>query len=273
MAVSPPSTRTDPAEIARFEALAGQWWDADGPHGVLHRLNPTRLAYVRDQLGPLAARAIKARPTKARAIKARPTKVPSTEVPPTKAPPLAGLAVLDVGCGGGLACEPLARLGARVTGIDAGERAIAVAVEHARDAGLAIAYRQATVEALAEDGARFDALVALEIVEHVPDIAAFLGACVAVVRPGGRIVLSTLNRTLRSYALAIVGAERMLRWLPPGTHDWSKFPKPSELARALRGHGARVIDVTGLVYDPPRAAWRLGRDTGVNYMATAVVED
>lgn len=245
----------DPAEVARFEALAGQWWDPRGPHGPLHRLNPARLGYVRDALAPLAPRGADR---------------PAAGAPGDK--PLAGLAVLDVGCGGGLASEPLARLGAHVTGIDAGETAIAVARAHAAEQDLAVDYRVATAEALAAElGARFEAVVALEIVEHVPDLDRFLGACVALTRPGGRIVLSTLNRTARSYALAIVGAERVLRWLPPGTHDWRKFPKPAELARSLRTAGARVTDVTGLAYDPTRDTWRASRDAAVNYMATAEV--
>ncbi|MEX2648663.1 MAG: bifunctional 2-polyprenyl-6-hydroxyphenol methylase/3-demethylubiquinol 3-O-methyltransferase UbiG [Alphaproteobacteria bacterium] len=235
----------DPAEVAAFEALAARWWDPAGPHGPLHRLNPARLAYVRDHLAPLASG--------------------------TRFRPLDGLTVLDVGCGGGLVSEPLARLGAAVTGIDAGQAAIKVAVEHAGTSGLAIDYRQATIEALAAEARRFDGIVALEIVEHVADVDGFLGACVAVVRPGGRIVLSTLNRTLKAYALAIVGAERVLRWIPAGTHDWSRFVRPAELARHLRRHGARVIDVTGIGYDLARDAWRPSSDTAVNYMATAVV--
>jgi len=243
--VPSPVPSLDPAEVAAFEALAAHWWDPAGPHGPLHRLNPARLAYVRDRLSPLAAG--------------------------TRFRPLDGLAVLDVGCGGGLVSEPLARLGAAVTGIDAGPTAIKVAVEHAGASGLAIDYRQATVETLAAEARRFDGIVALEIVEHVADVDGFLGACVAVVRPGGRIVVSTLNRTLKAYALAIVGAERVLRWIPAGTHDWSKFIRPAELARGLRRHGARVIDVTGIGYDLARDAWRPSSDTAVNYMATAVV--
>ncbi|MBM3583100.1 MAG: bifunctional 2-polyprenyl-6-hydroxyphenol methylase/3-demethylubiquinol 3-O-methyltransferase UbiG [Alphaproteobacteria bacterium] len=240
-----PAATADAAEVARFEALAAHWWDPKGPHGPLHRLNPARLGYVRDALAPLADG--------------------------RDGSPLRGLAVIDVGCGGGLVSEPLARLGAHVTGLDAGAEAIAVARVHAAEQDLAIDYRVGTAEDMVETGARFDAVVALEIVEHVPDLDRFLAACVALTRPEGRIVLSTLNRTARSFALAIVGAERVLRWLPSGTHDWRKFPRPAELARSLRATGARVTDVTGLAYDPSHDAWRLSRDTAVNYLATAVV--
>jgi 2-polyprenyl-6-hydroxyphenyl methylase/3-demethylubiquinone-9 3-methyltransferase len=234
----------DAGEVKAFEALAGAWWDPDGPHGPLHKLNPTRLAYVRDRLAPLSGGA--------------------------RSRPLKGLRVVDVGCGGGLVSEPLARLGAAVTGIDAGERAIAVARRHAEASDLAIDYRCQTVEDLAATGAIFDALVALEIVEHVADLDGFLTACAALVRPGGRVVVSTLNRTVKAFGLGIVAAERVLGWVEPGTHDWRRFVKPAELARHLRRHGARVIDVTGIVYDVAYDEWRASADTAVNYMATAI---
>ena len=238
-----PST-LDADEIAAFSALADGWWDRDGPMKALHRLNPTRLAWLRQRLVDHFGR--------------------DRDDPR----PLAGLTVADIGCGGGLASEPLARLGARVTGIDGSSRAIAAARAHAGAAGLEIDYRVGGAEELA--GERFDAAIALEVVEHVADRAAFVAACCACLRPGGPVVLATLNRTLRSFLLAIVAAERVLRWLPPGSHDWRRFVKPSELARDLRRAGASTTAITGLVFDPLAGGWRLGRDVAVNYMLSAV---
>ncbi|MEZ5667515.1 MAG: bifunctional 2-polyprenyl-6-hydroxyphenol methylase/3-demethylubiquinol 3-O-methyltransferase UbiG [Alphaproteobacteria bacterium] len=237
----------DPAEIAKFAAMAGDWWDPDGAYRPLHRQNAARLGFIRDGLCRHFGR------------------------DPLSLSSLAGLAVADVGCGGGLVAEPLARLGAAVVGVDATEANIAAARHHADGQGLAIDYRCTTAEALAEAGARFDAVVALEIVEHVADVAAFLAACAALVGPGGVVVLSTMNRTARAFAMAIVGAEYVLRWLPRGTHDWRRFVKPSELARQLRASGLALTDLTGLVLDPLQGGWRLDpRDVAVNYMALAV---
>ena len=234
----------DPDEIAAFSALADGWWDRDGPMKALHRLNPARLAWLRQQLVGHFGR--------------------DRDHPR----PLAGLTVADIGCGGGLASEPLARLGARVTGIDGSPRAIAAARAHAGAAGLEIDYRIGAAEELA--GERFDAVIALEVVEHVAERAAFVAACCACLRPGGPVVLATLNRTLRSFLLAIVAAERVLRWLPAGSHDWRRFVKPSELARDLRRAGASTTAIAGLVFDPLTGRWRLGRDVAVNYMLSAV---
>jgi 2-polyprenyl-6-hydroxyphenyl methylase/3-demethylubiquinone-9 3-methyltransferase len=238
----------DPREVAGFAAVAGRWWDPDGPFRPLHRLNPVRLGYIR---GAFEARF---------GLDAGADR------------PFEGLAVADIGCGGGLVCEPLARLGARVTGVDAGTEAIAVARAHAETSGIDIEYLEGTAEALARSGRRFDAVTALEIVEHVADRAAFLAACCRLARPGGLLVLSTLNRTPRAFALAIVGAEYLLRWVPRGSHRWTRFVRPSELARDLRRGGARVVDVTGVVYDPLADRWRLGRDVAVNYMVRAEVD-
>jgi 2-polyprenyl-6-hydroxyphenyl methylase/3-demethylubiquinone-9 3-methyltransferase len=185
--------------------------------------------------------------------------------------PLAGLRLLDIGCGGGLMAEPMARLGAAVVGIDAGARNVAVAKLHAEQSGLAIDYRVATAEALAGGDERFDIVLNLEVVEHVADPAAFLGATVGLVAPGGLMVLATLNRTAKSFALAIVGAEYLLGWLPRGTHDWRRFLRPSELARLLRPHRAAIVDLVGVSYDPLADEWRTGRDLDVNYMATVTV--
>lgn len=240
------SSTLDEGEIAAFSALAGQWWDPDGPLKPLHRLNPVRLAWLRERLVEHFDRDRDARR------------------------PLAGLAIADIGCGGGLAAEPLARLGAAVTGIDGSPEAIAAARAHAAAAGLAIDYRVAAAEELAAAGERFDAVIALEVVEHVACRAAFVAACCACLRPGGPIVLATLNRTARSFLLGIVAAERVLRWLPVGSHDWQRFAKPSELARELRRGGARVTGIAGLVFDPLTGRWRLGRDVAVNYMLSAV---
>lgn len=242
------SGSVDPEEIARFARLAEQWWDPQGPMRPLHRLNPTRLAFLRDRLLRLQPE-----PPAAGSLK-----------------PLAGLRILDLGCGAGLASEPLARMGAAVVGIDAAEESIAVARAHAEEAGLEIDYRCTTAEALRAEGERFDAVVALEIVEHVAEPGAFLADAAALVRPGGQLLLSTLNRTPKAFALAIVGAEYLLRWVPRGTHQWKRFLKPSEIARHLRSEGLFVAETRGLVYNPLDGAWRLSeRDLDVNYLLAA----
>jgi 2-polyprenyl-6-hydroxyphenyl methylase/3-demethylubiquinone-9 3-methyltransferase len=236
----------DRDEIERFDRLAEDWWDPQGRFAPLHRMNPVRLGYLRDHACAVLGR-------DPRAVK-----------------PFAGLSAVDVGCGGGLLSEPLARLGARVTALDASTEAIGVARRHAAQAGLEIDYRVETAERLAAGPARFDIVASMETVEHVADVDAFLGSLTRLARPGGAIVLSTLNRTARSFALAIVGAEYVLRWVPRGTHDWRKFLKPSEVAGGLRRHGAAVRDLAGMVYDPLRGAWSLSpHDLAVNYLVFA----
>jgi 2-polyprenyl-6-hydroxyphenyl methylase/3-demethylubiquinone-9 3-methyltransferase len=242
----PPAAATvDPAEIARFEAIAAEWWDQDGKFRPLHRLNPVRLAWIRDRLTAHFDRA-------GGGLR-----------------PLSGLTLLDVGCGGGLVAEPMARLGARVTAIDAARGNVEVARLHARQSGLAIDYRQAAAEEIAAGAERFDVVLALEVIEHVADLDAFLGACARLVAPGGALVMSTLNRTPQAFLLAIVGAEYLLGWLPRGTHEWRKFVRPSELAAGLRPHGLGVRGFAGLRYDPIGDAWRETGDLSVNYLAWA----
>lgn len=236
----------DPVEIARFAAMADEWWDPNGKFRPLHRLNPVRLGFIR-----------------ARAI-ARFGRDPEARQP------LAGLGLVDVGCGGGLLCEPMARLGARVVGIDAGERNIGVARAHAAESGLDIDYRAVTAEALDEAGERFDIVLNMEVVEHVADLDAFLEASAHLLAPGGMMIVATLNRTLKSFALAKIGAEYVLRWLPRGTHDWSRFVRPSELASGLRRADVVVAEMTGIAYNPLQDAWSLSRDLSVNYMAVAL---
>ena len=238
-----------PDEVARFAALAGSWWDEDGPFQPLHRINPTRLTFIRDRLCGHFAR------------------------DPRSAASLRGLAILDIGCGGGLLCEPLARLGASVTGIDAAAESAAAAGEHARQAELTIEYQVATPESLGESGRLFDAVINMEVVEHVDDVDVFLAASGALVRPGGVMLLSTLNRTLKSLALAKIGAEYVLRWVPPGTHDWRRFVRPSELARGLRRQGLAMTALSGMSYAPSGDDWRLSDDLSVNYLAMAVKEE
>lgn len=236
----------DDAEVAKFSAMAAEWWDPQGPFRPLHRLNPLRLAFIRDS------------------VCARLGRDPLGEMP------LKGVRLLDVGCGGGLLCEPLTRLGAEVTGIDASEENIAVARVHAEESGLAIDYRCAAAETLCAEGVSFDAVISMEVVEHVADVEGFLASCGRLVGPGGGLALATLNRTPKSFALAIVGAEYLLRWLPRGTHDWRKFLKPSEIAAVLRSEGLETIEASGVVYNPLNDCWRLAsKDLDVNYMLFA----
>ena len=228
----------DPQEVEKFSAMAEAWWDPEGKFKPLHKFNPVRLAFLRDRLAALNG------------------------TDPLSDKPLEGLKILDIGCGGGLLCEPLTRLGAQMTGVDASEKNIKIAALHAREMELEIDYRHSSAEELAAAGERFDAVLNMEVVEHVADVESFLGACAALVRPGGVMTLATLNRTAKSFALAIVGAEYVLRWLPRGAHDWRKFLKPSEVAAVLRGAGMEVTEVTGVAYNPLNGSWRLApRDT------------
>jgi 2-polyprenyl-6-hydroxyphenyl methylase/3-demethylubiquinone-9 3-methyltransferase len=243
----PGDSRTlDREEVDRFARLASEWWDPTAKFRALHKIGPARLTFLRDEMVRhfrLAGGGLR---------------------------PLAGLRVLDVGCGGGLICEPLARLGARVTGLDPAPETIEAARRHAAGQGLDIDYRAGRVEELAASEAEaFDAVTCLEVVEHVPDPAAFLAACAGLLRPGGLMLLSTLNRTLKAYLLAIIGGEYVLRWLPVGTHQWERFVTPDELGRYLAAAGLSAPAIKGLVYNPFADAWSLGGDTDVNYMAAA----
>ena len=244
-----PSSTVDPAEIERFSRIADEWWDPTGKFAPLHRLGPVRIGYIRDRAALHWGR---------EALSGR---------------ALEGLSVLDIGCGGGLLSEPMARLGAAVTGIDAGARNIAVAALHAGKQGLAIDYRQDTAEALATSGGQYDIVLALEIVEHVADVDLFLKSCGRLVKPGGLLFLSTLNRTAKAWVLAIAGAEYILGWLPRGTHDWKKFLKPSEVVRGLAAGGIETKEIVGVVYSPLSRAWRLNEtDLDVNYMLFGVAQ-
>lgn len=236
----------DAAEIGNFEAMAADWWDPNGRLRPLHELNPTRLEWIKREICRRFDRDERA----------------------TDA--LAGLSILDIGCGGGLLTVPLARLGAAMVGADAGAANVAAARAHAEPLGLAIDWRATTAEAIAESGETFDVVVAMEIVEHVADLPLFLREVARLVRPGGLLLLATLNRTLKSFALAIVGAEYVLRWLPPGTHTWSKFVTPKELTRAVEATGLEVATACGMVFDPLRGSWSLrAGDLDVNYLLCA----
>ena len=233
-------------EVARFDALGADWWDPNGPMAPLHRLNPVRIAWLRDAIAGHFKHTGGA-----------------------NEPPLAGLRLLDVGCGAGLLAEPLSRLGAEVTGLDPAPTSIEIARAHAEETGASPVYRAATVEDLAREGARFDVVTAMEVVEHVADVPAFVAAAASLVKPGGLFALSTLNRTFKSFALAIVGAEYVLRWLPTGTHHWEQFVTPDELAGALEAVGLTPTQRRGLGYDPLSGEWRLTRDLSVNYFMAA----
>lgn len=231
-------TTLDPAEIAKFGALATEWWNPKGPFGALHRLNPVRLQFIRD--------------TVTRHFGAKGAK------------PLSGLSVLDLGCGGGLVSAPMARMGGQVTGIDAAPEAIGAARAYAQSASLDIDFQNTTAEALVEAGARFDLVTALEIVEHVADVNAFLAAAEALVKPGGLLILSTINRTPKARALAIVGAERILQWAPEGAHEYDKLVKPDEIRAGASS--IRWGEPVGITYQPLGAGWTLSSDFDVNYM-------
>jgi 2-polyprenyl-6-hydroxyphenyl methylase/3-demethylubiquinone-9 3-methyltransferase len=239
----------DPTEVARFSALAAEFWDPRGKMRMLHRINPIRLRFIRDhacrQFGRDSGRL----------------------------DCLDGLRILDLGCGGGLLSEPLARLGAAVLGADPAPSNIEVAKRHAAEAGLTLDYRASTAEALAGAGETFDLVLAMEVVEHVADVRAFLGSCAAMVKPNGLMIATTINRTLKSFALAIVGAEYVLGWLPRGTHRWDKLVTPNELEAAMERAGLRFIDIKGVVYDLLADAWKVSDDVDVNYMVAAARRD
>ena len=256
-ATAPPAAATsvapsiDAADVARFNRLGADWWNPRGPMQALHAINPVRIGYLVDQ------------------IAAHLTRPAAPTGPPAALRPLAGLHILDIGCGAGILSEPLTRLGAEVTGIDPADGNIGIARAHAAIGGLSIDYRVETAEALAVSGAQFDVVLAMEVVEHVKDMPSFVRTAARLVRPGGLLVASTLNRTLKSFALAIVGAEYVLGWVAKGTHHWEQFVTPDELADAMSGPGLRVVDETGMTYNPLRGLWSLGEDTSVNYFMTA----
>ncbi len=240
------SANLDAREIAQFTNQAEDWWDPEGPFRPLHQIGPVRLKYIRD------------------------TAVRHFGVAEPGLKPLSGLTCLDVGCGGGLISEPLARMGATVTAIDPGQQNIAAAQKHAQASGLSINYQPTTAEAVLAQGHAFDLVTCLEVIEHVPEPAAFVHTIAGLVRPGGLLIMSTINRTPKSYALAIVAAEYILRWLPVGTHQWDSFVRPGELKHAMTAAGLEKCATLGLVYNVLDDRWSLSDDTDVNYMASAV---
>ena len=240
----------DPAEVERFSRIAAEWWDPRGKFAPLHKFNPVRLGFIRDQALYRFGRDPKARR------------------------PFEGLRLLDIGCGGGLLSEPMTRLGFRVTGVDASERNIATAATHAAEQGLSIDYRASTAEALIVGGEPpFDVILNMEVIEHVADPGEYLRSCAALLKPGGLMIVATLNRTLKALALAKVGAEYVLRWLPAGTHDWSKFLKPEELRSFLASESVVVDGPFGVAFNPLTGRWTESTDTDVNYMMTVVRPD
>ncbi|WP_298499103.1 bifunctional 2-polyprenyl-6-hydroxyphenol methylase/3-demethylubiquinol 3-O-methyltransferase UbiG [uncultured Maritimibacter sp.] len=240
-------TTVDPAEVAKFEAMAAEWWDPTGKFKPLHMMNPVRLDYIVSQIAAEHGRDL------------------------TADKPFEGLRILDIGCGGGLLSEPMARLGATVVGADAAERNIPVAQVHAEQSGLTIDYRHTTAEALAASGEQFDAVLNMEVVEHVSDPLGYLTACHDLLKPGGIMCCSTINRNPKSFMVAIVGAEHVMRWLPKGTHDWNKFITPDELESLITRAGLRMVDKKGFVFNPVLWSWSISsRDLSVNYVTASV---
>jgi 2-polyprenyl-6-hydroxyphenyl methylase / 3-demethylubiquinone-9 3-methyltransferase len=239
-------SRVDPAEVEKFDRLATEWWDPNGKMKPLHKFNPVRLAYLRDTLAAHFDRDVK------------------TPMP------FKGLSLLDIGCGGGLLSEPLARLGFDVTGIDPARNNVDVAIAHADRSGVNVNYRKITAETLQAEKAAFDVVLAMEVVEHVPNVEDFVAAATSLVKPNGMFVAATINRTKRSFVLAIVGAEYVMRWLPVGTHSWEKFVTPTELETAIDTGGLSVFDRQGVVFNPLFDRWSLAKDMAVNYMVAAI---
>jgi 2-polyprenyl-6-hydroxyphenyl methylase/3-demethylubiquinone-9 3-methyltransferase len=241
------TTTVDPEEVAKFEAMAADWWDVEGKFKPLHMLNPCRLDYITRQIGAETGRDL------------------------TKSKPFKGLRILDIGCGGGLLSEPMARLGATVVGADAAEKNIPVAQLHAEQSGLDIDYRFITAEALAEAGEQFDVVLNMEVIEHVADPLAFLSACKSLLKPQGMMICSTLNRNPKSFLFAIIGAEHIMRWLPKGTHEWNKFITPDELFELIKNAGLTPVDRQGFVFNFLTRGWSLShKDLSVNYVTTSV---
>ena len=248
---TPGSASVDQRELDQFERLGAQWWSEKGPMRPLHRMNPVRVRWMRDaMIDHFAALDGSARD-------------------PDSLRSLEGLSLLDIGCGGGILCEPLSRLGADVLGIDPAPGNIAIARAHGEETGAPAQYRAVTAEDLAAEGARFDVVCAMEVVEHVVDPAAFIATAASMVKPGGLFFCSTINRTAKSFALAIVGAEYILRWVAPGTHQWEKFITPAELEDAIKAAGLDLYALSGVSYNPLRDSWDTSRDLDVNYMVVA----
>lgn len=238
-------TTIDQAEVDRFSAMAAEWWDPTGKFRPLHKFNPIRLTYIRDMVCGQFGR------------------------DPRAHRPLEGLRILDIGCGGGLLSEPMARMGADVLGADASEKNIGIAKAHAAGSGVPVDYRAVTAEALAEAGESFDVVLNMEVVEHVSDVDFFLTTCASMVRPGGMTFVATINRTMKAAALAIFAAENVLRWLPRGTHQYEKLVRPEEIEKPLNASGLTVTDRTGVFFNPLLNQWNLSKDMDVNYMLVA----
>ncbi|WP_265517540.1 bifunctional 2-polyprenyl-6-hydroxyphenol methylase/3-demethylubiquinol 3-O-methyltransferase UbiG [Nitratireductor luteus] len=238
-------TSIDPREVERFSALAAEWWNPNGKFRPLHRFNPVRLAYIRDHVAAHFGR------------------------DPRGTKPFDGLRILDIGCGGGLLCEPMARLGAEIVGADASETNIEVARLHAAESGVNIDYRATLAETLADEGEKFDVILNMEVVEHVADVDYFIEKCGEMLKPGGLMFVATINRTTKAWGLAIIGAEYVLRWLPRGTHQYEKLVRPAELEKALEQAGLSIKEKTGVVYNPLADRWQRSKDMDVNYMVLA----